>query len=353
LFTGEGFITMSMFMQATDSWQEQRIRDILAKGKTEEGKQLLVKIITEKAIKKQFKDAVRLHKLLIDSFPVALTEIIQTAEIIDHEKMQAIDKNLLAVWSPLVKILGLEEFSALYHIMDHRRLPQGEMIVNQGSHNFGLYFINNGRIELFYQKEGMKIPIKTIGAGEILGAGNFFEASVCTINAQSMGAEVSCLKMDAIQQLQKDFPGIDSKLNDFCSRFSISPDSFGKSGRDRRVHARCRISGQVKMVLFDRKGNNTGITARGDLFDISAGGASFFLRISQKNNARLLLGRNVVLSIFSTPAQHFNIPGTVRAVRSQPVIGNEYAVSVQFGRELSQRELKDLIQTGRERSAHP
>jgi len=109
----------------------------------------------------------------------------------------------------------------------------------------------------------------------------------------------------------------------------------------------------VKMILFDKEGKDSGVAAKGDLFDISAGGVSFFLRISKKNNARLLLGRAVGLTIASVPGSRFNIGGVVKAVRSQPIVGNEYAVSVQFDRELAQKELKNLILTARENTEHP
>lgn len=352
-FTIVSDIILSMSMQATNLSKEQQAHDFLAQGETEKGKQFLVAMITERARQRKFDEADKLHKLLMDCFPMALPEIIRTAEIIENEKTAAIGKSQLAVWSSLLKVIDLHEFIALYHCMEHRRFAQGEMIVKQGSQNSDLYFIHSGRVELFFKEKGAKIPLKTMGAGEILGAGTFFEASVWTINALSMGTEVSALKVEAIQQLQKDFPGIDSKLNDFCARFTVSPASFGITGRERRMYARSRISGVVKMILFDKEGKDSGVAAKGDLFDISAGGVSFFLRISKKNNARLLLGRAVGLTIASVPGSRFNIGGVVKAVRSQPIVGNEYAVSVQFGRELAQKELKNLILTARENTEHP
>ncbi|MDR3628946.1 MAG: cyclic nucleotide-binding serine/threonine-protein kinase [Desulfocapsaceae bacterium] len=338
-------------MEVTDLQTEQQIHELIIKGESEKGKQFLVEIITQMARKRNFIEADKFHRLLIEAFPLALNEIIRATEILEQEKTAAIDKNQLAVWSALLRVLDFGEFVVLYHSMERRRCAQGEMLVRQGAQNSDLYFVNNGRIELYFQETGKKIPLKVIGAGEILGAGSFFEASVWTINARSLGAEVSTLKFDTLQQLERDFPGIDSKLNDFCSRFKISSESFGKTGSDRRMYTRYRLSGITQMILFDRDGNNTGIVAKGDLFDISAGGISFFVRISKKKNARLLLGRHVGLTITSEPGSRFNIGGVVRAVRSQPIVGNEYAVSIQFERVLAQKELKNLINAAQDNGA--
>lgn len=342
---------LSMLMEVTDLQTEQQIHELIIKGESEKGKQFLVEIITQMARKRNFIEADKFHRLLIEAFPLALNEIIRATEILEQEKTAAIDKNQLAVWSALLRVLDFGEFVVLYHSMERRRCAQGEMLVRQGAQNSDLYFVNNGRIELYFQETGKKIPLKVIGAGEILGAGSFFEASVWTINARSLGAEVSTLKFDTLQQLERDFPGIDSKLNDFCSRFKISSESFGKTGSDRRMYTRYRLSGITQMILFDRDGNNTGIVAKGDLFDISAGGISFFVRISKKKNARLLLGRHVGLTITSEPGSRFNIGGVVRAVRSQPIVGNEYAVSIQFERVLAQKELKNLINAAQDNGA--
>ena len=237
-----------------------------------------------------------------------------------------------------------------YHSLNHQRLANGEIIVKQGSLDPILYFVNSGSVALFFQEYGKDILVKITRPGEILGASTFFEASVWTINARSLGAEVSSLTLDRLGKLLPDFPGLESKLNDFSIKFEISRESFRKINRDRRMYERVRIPGIVKMVLFDREGKNTGIGAKGDFFDISAGGASFHLCISSKKNARLLFGRNVGLwMVTSASASQFNMTGMVLAVRSQPVVGNEYSVSVRFSRTLTQKELNSLIISVRKR----
>ena len=327
--------------------QEQQILDLLAKTEKDKGKRLLKEMIAGLARLRKFEEAERLRELLIEIDPRALTDIIWAAETIESEQNAAIDKNHLVVWSSLLTVLDSDEFTTLYHSLEHKHFANGHIIVKQGSVHSALYFVNSGRVELFFLGNGRDVMVKAIGPGEILGAATFFEASVWTVSARSLGAEVSSLDLDKMQQWQKDFPGLESKLNDFCGRFKIPYVSVKKMGRDRRMFERLRISGKVEMVLLDGEGKDTGIGAKGDLFDISADGISYFLRISKKSNVRLLFGRNVGLTMTSTLASRFSITGTVLAVRSQPVVGNEYAVSVQFNRVLSQNQLKDLIISAR------
>ena len=336
-------------MSITSLPEEQQIRELLAKGEKAEGMRLLKEMIAEIARKRRFEDAENLREWLIEIDPMALSDIIKAAEIIENEKNAAINTDHFAVWSALRAVLDPSEFSTLYHSMEHKRFTKGEVIVKQGSPQSALYFINSGRVELFFQEHGKDIQVKTIGPGEILGAGTFFETSVWTISARSLGAELSCLKMDKLQKWQKNYPALESKLNDFCMRFKIPHESFRKMGRERRVFGRIRIAGRVAMSLLDKDGKETGIGAKGELFDISAGGVAFFLRISQKKNARLLFGRKVHLTMASKIIPEFSMTGIILAVRSQPVVGNEYSVHVRFGRVLDQNELKGLADAGKEK----
>jgi hypothetical protein len=328
--------------------EEQQIRDFLARGEKEKGRQLLKKVIAETARKKRFEDAENLREWLIEIDPMALGDIIKAAEIIENEKSTSIDKGFVAVWSALSDALDSNEFSTLYHSLEHQKFTSGELIVKQGSRQSTLYFIKSGKVELFFQENGKDVLVNTMGQGEILGAGTFFEASVWTINARSLGAEVSILQLDKLQQWQKNFPALESNLNDFCIRFKVPHESFRRMGRDRRVFERIRVAGRVAMSLLDKDGKETGIGAKGDLFDISAGGVAFFLRISQKKNARLLFGRKVSVTIASAQASVFTLTGIVLAVRSQPVVGNEYSVHVRFSRVVDQNELKNFVDMGKE-----
>ena len=40
--------------------------------------------------------------------------------------------NIAAVWSKLAAELSTEEFSSLYHAMDHKHYSNGDIVVDQG-----------------------------------------------------------------------------------------------------------------------------------------------------------------------------------------------------------------------------
>ena len=119
-------------------------------------------------------------------------------------------------------------------------------------------------------------------------------------------------------------------------------------GRDRRVFARTRIYGKVETMILDREGKETGIGAKGELFDISAGGMSFFLRISQRKNVRSLYGRRIQMTLPSIGGSVVRLAGIILAIRSQPVVGNEYTVHVRFSKVLEPNVLRDLVEAGKD-----
>jgi CRP-like cAMP-binding protein len=334
-------------MVSTGLPEEQQIRKLFDQGEKEQGKKLLLSLIETQAKKRRFVKAEELRDWLIEIDSLALNDIIKAAEIIDNEKASAVDKNYQETWSGLSDLLDSEDFSSLYHILEHRNFAKGEIIAQQGSRQSALYFINNGRVELFYKEKNKEILIKTLGPGDILGSATFFEVSVWTLSARSLGAELSILQVAKLQELKEEHPALESSLNDFCLKFRIPYESIKKLGRDRRTLERKRIQGKTAMSLLDKDRKNTGVGAKGELFDISVGGLSFFLRISQKKNARLLLGRKVRMTLPLSEERSFNVTGTILAVRSQPVVGNEYSVHIRFDKELSPNDLLELLNVGK------
>ncbi len=322
---------------------EQKIRAIFDHKEVEKGKRILLKVIAEAARQRKFLAAKRLRDLLIELAPTALNEIIAAAEIIDTEKTAAIDSRYVETWASLARSLEWNEFLDLYYSLKHRKYQKDQVIVRQGERDRSLYFINSGRVELFFQQDNRDIPIKTMVPGQIIGGDSFFDASIWTINAKSLGADLSILHRDSIREWQDESPGLESKLIDFCDKFKIRPDSITKTGRDRRMHERIRVDGRIVVVVFDQQGKATNISTIGELFDISVGGASFFLRIAKKETARLLLTRKVGLRLMKSTRSEFDITGSIVAVRSQPAVGNEYAVSVKFDRIVSSAERNTLL----------
>jgi hypothetical protein len=91
---------------------------------------------------------------------------------------------------------------------------------------------------------------------------------------------------------------------------------------------------------------STGVSTKGDLSDISAGGVSFFIRISKKENSRMLLGRSVrvLLPGSETAGKIAERQGVIMAVRGYHAMENEYSVHVRFDTEMHHHELQRLSQ---------
>ena len=332
----------------TDYPEEQQIRDLLEKRNNGRAKVLLTELIDKTARLKQFDQAEKLRDWLILIDPMALTDIIQAAEIIENEKTSSIDKDHLEIWFGLYDILTTEEFNALYYSLEHKQYVAENIIIKQGEIQPSLYFINSGRVKLYYNDNEGETLVKIMGRGEVVGASAFFDASVWTINVAALGyAEISVLVLEKIKSWQKEYPALESKLHDYCAKFDGLKDYFQSKGKDRRGDQRVSILGRVTTILLDRYGKDTGIASKGDLTDISPGGISFFVHIAQKKNARLLLGRNVRVVLpteLVVSGKVFSAEGTIVAVRPHRLMHNEYTAHVSFNQPLGRNDFVGIIE---------
>ncbi len=332
--------------------EEGEAKYLFKKGKKEKALQIVVKMIARSARLKQFDQAERLREWLIEMDPMALGEIIKAAEIIEEEKQSGIDKGHLAVWSKLYDVLTTEEFNAFYYTLQHKKIGIDEPLIKQGDMRSCLYFINSGKLKLFYRDHGDEILVTTIGAGEVLGASSFFDASVWTINVSSINqVEVSILKLSNTLPWERDFPALETKLQDFCVQFETVHESFKKPGKDRREEQRFKVPGILSVNFFDRDNKQTQISTKGEIGDVSAGGVSFILRISQKTSARLLLGRKVRVMLPSSRSGEsgFVAEGVVVAVRSLKSVGNDHSLHVKFNQTINDGELQGIVTVAQEK----
>ncbi len=329
--------------------EEQVVLDFLAQGKVDYAKKQVMDLIGRMSRQRKFNQAEALRDWLIEMDPMALSEIIRAAELIEEEKQASINKGHLEVWAGLYDVLTTEEFSTLYHSLEHRHFDNEQVIVSQGEQQASLFFINSGKVKLFFRDEGSDVLVKTMIPGEILGAGSFFDASVWTISAAALGpADISLLPLGNLERWQENYPALESKLNDFCRNFERIDQFFKKADKDRRKYQRTKVSGRITAILLESDGQDSGVRTKGELSDVSAGGLSFYIRISKKENARILLGRAVrVLLPGSDAAQAPGHQGVIMAVRGYHAMENEYSVHVRFDSSLPHHELQRTLEGGR------
>ena len=72
----------------------------------------------------QFVQAQKLREWLIEIDSTAVGQILRASEIIEQEKVAAIDKGHLEIWSELYDILTTDEFSAVYYALKHKEFSK-------------------------------------------------------------------------------------------------------------------------------------------------------------------------------------------------------------------------------------
>ncbi|MEE4166328.1 MAG: cyclic nucleotide-binding domain-containing protein [Desulfocapsaceae bacterium] len=322
----------------------RELNKLLESGKTAEALTLAMELIEKSAKNKQFALAEELRDLLIQVDSMALKQIVRAAEIIEEEKQASISSDHLEVWKNLVEVLAPEEFSALYHAMVLKKYGNGELVAEQGASLATLFFINSGRVQLLAAKGSVELKLGDRQAGEIIGAETFFDASVWTVNAKSLGAELFLLSRSSLDALHDAHPTLEAKLARFCSTFQASSAALKTPRGDRRQHQRRKLSGRLSFSVLDASGNETDSEAKGDFIDISQGGVAFSIHASRKRNALGFFGRRLRVDFYtgmSTGLLSRN--AIVRAVRDMDLISNDYSVHIRFDEPLSSRELHQVI----------
>jgi hypothetical protein len=209
-----------------------------------------------------------------------------------------------------------------------------------------LFFINSGKVKLYFDDQGSEVIINTMGRGQIFGEGVFFEASSWTISVAAIGtADISILKLDALQEWAESFPGLEEKLHTFCKRFEKIEDFIKRSSNDRRTYKRYRIAGRVATTLLDNRSRGIGTGFMAELFDISEGGISFLTQIPPNENARLLLGRKIQLKVplRVESGEGLVLVGDVLAAKDNHGAANEYSLHMKFDNLLDQKQLHDIV----------
>lgn len=330
--------------------EEAHVEKMLAEGDTERARKLLVDLIDKASSVKQFKEAEKLREWLIEIDPSALNDIIRTAEAIEEAKSEGISSDYLQIWAKLNDNLTTEEFNALYYSMVHQSHAEEEMLVNQGDMQPALYFVNQGKVKIFYQDKGSEVLVKIVEQGQIFGSDTFFDASVWTISAAALAkAEISYLPLKNTHNWGNEHPALESKLQDFAKEYDDLGTHLNKLNKNRRKYTRHQSSGSVIATILEKDGKDSGVQMKGELSDISLGGISYIVRISQKKNARILLGRTIRIQLPCTTAKGrlLTLEGALLTIRSLYSMNNEYSAHVSFTRQLTQEELNGVVEAGR------
>jgi len=271
---------------------EKLVGQHIAGGDTNAAVKLLFKMIVQSAREKNFPKAEQLRERLLEVDPMALDEIISSAEIIEEGKSQSLDPIHMQIWSKLYDTLDTEEKNELFYSMQDLILGVNQTVFSQGKLNTNLYFINQGQLKMIYQDKAGDVLLYTLGPGQLAGQENFFSTTVCTTSLISLSnVNLKYIAKDSLLKWKKEAPALEQKLSDFCAGFPSATALLKSKKMDRRALKRVKLSGKGQIQLLNRSGEPIGKSFKGELSDISVGGLSFEIRISKEETARLLLGR--------------------------------------------------------------
>lgn len=312
--------------------QENLLETYIKENKKDLALELLFDLITQQAKARDFSKAEALRERLFEVDAMALDAIVKSAEIIEAEKMAAVDPVHLDTWAQLYQELTKEETIALYYEMQTISVEAEEIIFRQGEMNSNLYFIDTGRLNMVYRKGDDGILLKSLGPGDIAGEDTFFTRSTCTTSLVAHSrVKLKFLEKSVLQKWQADAPNLNNKLRDYCLRLEPIKDLLQKKQLERRAHNRYAISGDLAVQIIDPP---EGKAFKGELSDISASGVSFIMNTSHQS-AELLLGCKLSLKcVLPQLSSEFRLDqnGTIVGAHSQ--LFNEYLINVKWDQPL-------------------
>ncbi|WP_417909128.1 cyclic nucleotide-binding domain-containing protein [Candidatus Electronema sp. PJ] len=304
----------------------------------------LFELITECVQEGDLMNAERLRERFSEINPNAIAEIVQSAELIQEAKSGVQVRGYLDIWSNLLHELTSEEFSAIYHELENRTLEPEEILIRQGERNDELFFINHGTLRVFYKKNDRKIYIKSLSDGDLAGE-NFFSTSVWTVSMSAVTeSRISILKRACFERWKEAFPGLEEKLHQFYNRTNNIRDLLQRKGLNRRNYDRYSLSRKVDFQVIDTPGKPIGQKFKGKLADVSRGGLSMIFRMAQQKHIRVLLGRNMQITIPVVGSlSELNVQGQVQSIQPADEEAGEYKISFLFDDPLEQEELQTVL----------
>jgi hypothetical protein len=324
--------------------QERLLGKYIEENKKEAAVKLLFDLIVRHARANRFAKAEALREMLFEVDSMALPEIVKSAEIIETAKIAAIDADHRRAWSNLYDKLTKEETVALYYATKSANYASGQIVFRQGEMNSNLYFINCGKIKMFYHKDKHGIFLKTLGPGDIAGDDTFFTNSTCTTSILAHSAvKLNYLSKTVLQNWRTEAPGLANKLQDYCARQGPIKDLLQKKEYERRACRRYALSGDAVIRITDRPGIKV---FKGDLSDISASGISFVMNTSPES-AELLLGCRLNIKFTrpeGSPEIRIDQDGRIVGVHSQ--MFNEYLTNVKWEEPLDNGIVERIKLTG-------
>lgn len=301
--------------------------------------------IVSLAREKKFEQAQALREKMIETDPMALSEIVRSAEIIEMEKNDSsASEQDVNLWPDLDENLNVEESNALYEAMEEIVYEANQPVFMQGERNNRLYFIRYGQLKMIWRQGKQERLLKTLSPGDIAGEDSFFSITFCTTSLITISrVRMNFIHKDILSVWKEQYPQLESKLYEYCFPFLESFYQLLKRKEiERRTQKRILMAGQLSLQLFNTSGAPEGREFKGQLRDISAGGLAFSIKTSEKT-ARILLGRKLeITAVLSSKniEQKLDVSGTVISVVRR--YASTYSIHVRFDTLLGEQVMGSI-----------
>ena len=277
-----------------------------------------------------------LREKLSEIDPMAFAEIVKSGEAIEDAKNGGDEGEFPEIRHDLTARMTPHEIATLYGSLKEITRDVDCSLFEQGQLNSHLFFIGRGEVKLVYHRGEKTYLLKKLSTGDIAGTDTFFDYSVCTSSLITLSrVKLGILDQQTLDRWREAYPSLASKLRAFCLARETPGELIEKQGIDRRIHGRRACTGPVWVQLLSGRNTHLGNPFRGQLADISVGGASFHVKTSKPGNTRLLLGRAMELRFaagFTTWDRPLSRKGTATAVKKQGA--NDYCLHVCFAAPL-------------------
>ena len=296
----------------------------------------LTERIKELARNGSFGEAELLREQLLESSPMAIDSIVSSAAVIEAEKTRHLDPDHLSAWSGLYEELSGEEANALFYRLKRTKVAAGKLLFAQGQPNNRLFFLESGRVTLFYRKGQKNYPVITLAAGDILGEDSFFGISLCPFSAATQSeVSVRYLNRRTADDWRENQAGLYEKIANFCQQHGVSEKTAEQKSSGRRDYRRYPLRGSVTAYLLDQQRQRTTTYFKGELTDISRSGVCFTIHCSRQQTARALLSRDtdIALAFYDQDDKTVDLSGTI--VKLSYHLHSDYSVHLKFSEILT------------------
>jgi len=322
---------------------EQQANILIEQGQIDTAVKHIYDLIVAWGNKKNFSKANAWRNKLIEINPMAMTEIIESSEIIESAKANAIDYNHKKIWEHLYYSLTQDEGNSLYLKLNEREFPPGKILIQQGKLNNTLFFVDSGQLKTIFSQGGKANFINALEQGDTAGQDTFFNISNCTSTVITVSpTKIRFLERAALLDLENEFQGFTKKLESFCLRQEVKNTEtiLKEKALERRQNHRYKLAGKISAQIYDKKNNSVGPPLYGWLGDVSVGGASFFIECSSQYVGRTLLGRLTTLSIQFENGPQMEFYGQILGARFDLV--NTYTIHLKFTKSFDEEKLNEI-----------